>query len=133
MKITTVSKSMITTSIYSICKEDFISYLLTVKQSKTIRTNKKIEYYNIPCCFDIEASSFYDNFIVRPENKRALMYAWVFGIGEYVVMGRTWEEFIDLTNTVSEILNLGASGKYHRRIICYVHNLGYDFQFFRPY
>ena len=133
MKITTDSKSMITTSIYSICKEDFISYLLTVKQSKTIRTNKKIEYYNIPCCFDIEASSFYDNFIVRPENKRALMYAWVFGIGEYVVMGRTWEEFIDLTNTVSEILNLGASGKYDRRIICYVHNLGYDFQFFRPY
>lgn len=106
------------------------SYLIDLRlRVKQIKTNKKITYYNVASAYDIEASSFYDNFIMKPENKRGLMYAWVFGIDEFTIIGRTWEQFIQLTNLITETLELSAE----KRLIVYVHNLGYDFQFFRPY
>ncbi len=110
--------------------EEFKSYLSSHLESfKQIKTNKKIIYYNVACGFDIETSSFYEDFIQKPENKRAIMYAWKFGIAETSVIGRTWEELRILVYYVNEILGLSTE----RRLICYVHNLGYDFQFFRPY
>ena len=116
--------------IFSQQLEDFKSYLNTAKSTfKQIKTNKKIIYYNIACGFDIETSSFYDNLIIKPENKRAIMYAWKFGIEDASVIGRTWEELVILIHAVTDILSLSLD----RRLICFVHNLGYDFQFFRPY
>lgn len=110
--------------------EEFKSYLSSHLESfKQIKTNKKIIYYNVACGFDIETSSFYEDFIQKPENKRAIMYAWKFGIAETSVIGRTWEELRILVYYVNEILGLSTE----HRLICYVHNLGYDFQFFRPY
>lgn len=110
--------------------EDFKNYLITVRSTfKQIKTNKKIIYYNMACGFDIETSSFYQDFIVKPENKRAIMYAWKFGIEEKSVKGRTWEQLVILIHAVTDILELSID----KRLICYVHNLGYDFQFFRPY
>lgn len=123
------SISMISTEFNSNL-ESFKQHLLTVKEkTKRIKTNKKIYYYNVAISFDIEASSFYDNFIVRPENKRALMYAWVFAVEDYTIIGRTWLQAVKLFDTVVETLELTLDN----RIICYVHNLGYDFQFFRGY
>ena len=108
----------------------FKAHLKSVKEkTKQFKTNKRIKYYNIAMSFDIETSSFYDNLIVRPENKRGLMYAWVFGIEDYTIIGRTWEDMLYLFDLVTEILELSLEN----RIIVYVHNLGYDFQFFRPY
>lgn len=116
--------------IFSQQLKDFKDYLNTAKSTfKQIKTNKKITYYNIACGFDIETSSFYDNLIVKPENKRAIMYAWKFGIEDASVIGRTWEELVILIHAITDILNLSLD----RRLICFVHNLGYDFQFFRPY
>ena len=110
--------------------EDFERYLITEKSNfKLIKTNKKITYYNVACGFDIETSSFYEDLIVKPENKRAIMYAWKFGIEDGSVIGRTWEELVILIHSITDILSLSLD----RRLICYVHNLGYDFQFFRPY
>ena len=110
--------------------EDFKKYLITEKPNfKQIKNNKKIIYYNVACGFDIETSSFYENAIIKPENKRAIMYAWKFGIEDGSIIGRTWEEYIIVVNTVSQILELSSE----KRLLCYVHNLGFDFQFFRPY
>ena len=39
------------------------------ENAETIKTAKKIEYYNMPCAFDIETTSFYAG-----EEKRAIMY-----------------------------------------------------------
>lgn len=109
---------------------DFKNYLITEKSNfKQIKTNKKIIYYNVACGFDIETSSFYEDFIQKPENKRAIMYAWKFAIEDGAIKGRTWEQLVILIHSVTEILNLSVD----RRLICFVHNLGYDFQFFRPY
>lgn len=79
---------------------------------------------NMPCCFDIEASSFYMN-----GKKHACMYAWVFGLNGEVCRGRTWKEFIDLLNTFTETYNLSPQ----KRLIVYIHNLSYEFQWFRKY
>ena len=81
------------------------------------------------CGFDIETSSFYENFIVKPQNKRAIMYAWKFAIEDISIIGRTWEQLVRLVHSITDILELSTD----KLLICYVHNLGYDFQFFRPY
>lgn len=93
------------------------------------RTNTEtIEYYNIPCSFDIETTSFY-----RTENnkkcKTAIMYEWTFGIYGIVIIGRTWLEFITMIHQLCKSLGTNLS----RRLVIYVHNLAFEFQFFRKY
>lgn len=91
-------------------------------QTITIRTRDKqfIEYYNAPFAFDIETSSFYDG-----ENKRACMYIFMFALNGNYVYGRTWEDFDFTLNKLKEVLQLNE----YKRIIIYIHNLGYEFQF----
>ncbi len=97
-----------------------------------IRTNKKynkinIEYLNLECAFDIETSSTYTG----DGGKFAFMYVWTFGVKDenYIIHGRTWEEFISLCEDLQKHFNLSEN----RRLICYVHNLGFEFQFMRKY
>ena len=85
-----------------------------------------IEYYNIPIAFDIETTSIYNNGV-----KFAFMYEWTFGVKSpnYICYGRTWNEFLTLCDTLVSTYELTEQ----RRIIIYVHNLGYEFQFMRKY
>ena len=84
--------------------------------------NKKISYYNIPAAFDIEVSSFYQN-----NEKMASMYVWQFGILNWVTVGRTWDELKAFISVLSTILDLNSE----HRLIVYIHNFGYEFQFIR--
>lgn len=93
-----------------------------------VRDNKKVEYYNVPAGFDIEVSSFYQG-EKKPENKRGIMYIWQFGIFNLVTTGRTWREFEVLITMVQKILSLNEN----RRLVVYVHNLPYEFQFIRKH
>lgn len=87
---------------------------------------KSFDYYNIPCSFDIETSSFR-----RPNNneKAACMYIWQFGFNGSVIYGRTWDEFFELLTDLQQVLSI--SNKI--RLICYVHNLSYEFQWIKKY
>lgn len=89
---------------------------------KFIKTSKKIEYANIPCVLDIESTSFYEG-----DEKRAIMYAFVIGINGKCVIGRTWDEALKIFSKVSSFYNLSTD----KRMIFYVHNLSYEFQFIR--
>lgn len=91
-----------------------------------VKNNKNIEYYNLPAAFDIEVSSFYQG-EKKPENKRAIMYIWQFGIFNYVTCGRTWSEFISFLKVLSKVMDTSLK----RRLVVYVHNLTYEFQFIR--
>ena len=95
-----------------------------IAHEKIIKTNKKIEYFNISCSFDIETTSFYEN-----NEKRAIMYEWTLGLNNAVVAGRKWEEFIDAIHLIVKQLNLNLN----KRLIIYVHNLAFEFQFMRKW
>lgn len=93
---------------------------------KVIKTNKKKTYINIECALDIETTSTYLN-----GDKFAFMYIWTIGIGEneYLITGRTWEELQQQFIDMKKHFKLESD----RLLVCYVHNLGYEFQFMRKY
>lgn len=95
------------------------------EQEVELVTSNKIQYFNCPASFDIETSSFYD----ENGEKRACMYIWQMGFNGTVVYGRTWEEWLDCLRQLVDYLELDA----RRRLIIYVHNLGYEFQFIRKF
>ena len=95
---------------------------MALNDVKIIKNNKRVLFFNCPCAFDIETSSFYEN-----GEKRACMYLWAFGINGVVVHGRTWDEFETLCAQLNEHLTLSKD----KRLVCYVHNLAYEFQFIR--
>lgn len=105
---------------------DFLQKIQEIlPEIELVSNNKKIEYYNIPAAFDIEVTSFYT--IDTIKQKRAIMYIWQFGMFNYITYGRTWEEFISLLSVLRLLLDLSDN----RRLIVYVHNLAYEFQFIR--
>ena len=97
-----------------------------LKESRIIKTNKKIEYFNVPCSFDIETTSFFRS-TGGEQEKAAIMYEWTLGLNGAVIIGRTWEEFLFVVNTLIERLDLWD----YKRLIIYVHNLAFEFQFMR--
>lgn len=109
----------------------------------------KSRYFNVPCAFDIETTSFskrlengkviietgadlvkYGRFD-KPVNREkiAIMYVWTFNIYGLTIAGRTWDEFVELLHLLSAELKLSKS----KRLLIYVHNLGFDFSFFRKW
>lgn len=102
--------------------EDVINCYMT--EVDTIKTNKDIEIYNVPCAFDIETTSFYSE-----GEKQASMYEWTLGLNGGIIVGRTWDEFICTYKKIVEML-----GTYeNKRLIVYVHNLAFEFQFIRKH
>lgn len=97
-------------------------FLQNIKYS--VCKSKDTEYINIACSFDIETYSFYENC-----EKRSIMYIWQFAIDDNVLIGRTWEQFIILNKKLSVFFDLNDK----RRLIIYVHNLAYEFQFMRKW
>lgn len=83
-----------------------------------------VSYCNYPLSFDIETSSFYNN-----GEKACCMYIWQVAIGENVYIGRTWSEWMEFNKRLSDGLKLDE----HRRIIFFVHNLSYEFNWIRLY
>lgn len=100
-----------------------IEKLLNVKPDFTYDYHQTY-YAEIPLALDIETSSLYvDN------RKFATMYVWAFGLADSIYYGRTWGELVDFLNLLSDVWELDS--RY--RAIIYVHNLGYEFQFFRKW
>lgn len=101
---------------------------LSLDESMVIKSSKRIEYYNVAASFDIETTSFR----IKTESsqldseKVAIMYEWTLGINGYVIIGRTWDEFIDVIDIISARLRLFPDRKH---LIIYVHNLSFEFQF----
>lgn len=93
---------------------------------KTVK-KKKVTYLNLECGFDIETTST----LLENGEKVAFMYEWTFGIGDgdNIVYGRTWEQFIELCEKLHEHFELNEE----RVLICYIHNMSFEFQFMRKY
>lgn len=92
---------------------------------KTGNEDEKFETLNAAISFDIETTSTYTD----DGKKFAFMYVWALDINDCTIIGRTWQEFINLLQTISNQLELST----RRRILIYVHNLAYEFQFIQHY
>lgn len=103
--------------------------LENVEKTKPIKTNKGIEYYNIPISFDIETSSITKKFSKLNTEKSSIMYIWQMSINNYYIIGRTWEEFLFVYNKIHEYFETNQN----KRVIIYVHNLSFEFQFIRKW
>lgn len=84
----------------------------------------RVEYINVPASFDIETySSYYHG------HKFCNMYVWQLGINGSTIVGRSWKQFVHCIGLIQRAFNLD---KRHR-LILYVHNLSYEFQFIRKW
>lgn len=117
--------------------KDILSVALNEKN--VIGNNKGCKFYNVPCAFDIEVSSFYrdkdgNTYTYEQHTKLgvklekcSIMYVWQFGINGYIIMGRTWQEFTQMCSDIVRTLGLCKD----KKLIIYIHNLSYEFQFIR--
>ena len=100
---------------------DILEVLKEVRHYFRFSKSKSVRYFDVPCAFDIETTSFVDD----EGYKTAIMYEWTFGIFGEVIIGRTWEEFVTMMNTLSKTLDLNEK----KRLLVGVHNLEFEFQF----
>lgn len=125
--------------VYNIDELPLLDLLLSCKESTT-RARRgeegafyKVHYLEIPCAFDIETTNVYsrtyDGKIDPLQRPFAFMYHWQMCIGKYVVFGRTWEEWLKCLKSISDRMHLS----YENRLVIYVHNLLFEFQFCRRF
>ena len=107
-----------TETVYNVRDFPYADFL----DSPTVR-KRGTWFLNIPAAFDIETTS-----IDRPAEQGgpfAFMYHWQFCIDDKVCFGRTWEDYEYFQGMLSEVLQLSDS----RKLVVYVHNLAFEFQF----
>lgn len=97
-----------------------------VEKSSTYINGERVPINYLQCVmsFDIETSSFYVN-----NEKYACMYMWQFDLNGLCFYGRKWDEFVDLMNRIVRLRNITDTN----RIVIYVHNLSYEFQWMHKY
>lgn len=80
-------------------------------------------YLDLVTAFDIESSRL-------PDIEQSVMYVWQWQFGpDCLVMGRTWEQFLELADLIRQVLRVAFGSK--ARLVVWVHNLSYEFQFLR--
>lgn len=116
-------------TVYEMRELSLLGKMLDCKES----TKRNIKYLEIPCAFDIETTNIYqrdfDGNICPEPRPFAFMYHWQFCIDDQVCFGRTWNEFIKLLEELRRRMDLDNK----RRLVIWVHNLAFEFQFFRRF
>ena len=82
-------------------------------------TRSRKKYVDLISALDIETTRL-------PDLDQSIMYVWQWALGdEYCVVGRTWDEFRAFLADLTRFLKKSV------RLVCYVHNLSYEFHFLR--
>ena len=93
-------------------------------KTQTVLTN------STPASFDIETTNVADyDKKGKCTKAEAYMYKWQFGIGDTIIHGRKWGEFLILLNAI--YTSRPVNGAYFFR--CFIANLGFEFQFMRKH
>ena len=91
---------------------EFKTYIKELKY-KTIKTQKKIEYINLSCTIDIEASSFYDT----NNEKVGLMYCFTIGINGVSYLGRTKHDLQNILTFIFDAFDLSRNKRNYNFIV----------------
>lgn len=114
----------------AITVEDFLQYPYLYDNPHDViwlakKGKNKKSYLQLYCGFDIETYTTLSHY--------GYMYIWQFSIygknGNYIIIGRTWTEFVKLINTLIYDLKLSAE----RRLIIGVANLSFEHQFMKKH
>lgn len=94
----------------------------------------KNKYISLVSAFDIETTSMHEwssphvrKMGEAPDVHYGFMYLWQWCIEDTVCMGRTWEEFQQFLYNIGMYIPTGC------KLVTYVHNLGFEFQFMRNF
>ena len=85
-------------------------------------SKKKPAVYELVSSFDIETTSY-----SKDGEDIAFMYIWQFALENYVIYGRTWEEYFNFMDKLKDVGNISSE----QQLIIWVHNLPFEFQFIR--
>lgn len=85
---------------------------------------KKVHYVEHLAAFDIETSSYMDE-----GEKRAVVYSYALAIDDTIHYARSADEFFPLLERIAADMELSLD----RRLVVYVHNLAYEWQFIKHY
>ena len=97
-----------------------LSYV--VSYDPKIETRAKVQYIELCASFDIETTS-----LTLKDGKYAFMYVWMFCLQGRTIVGRTWDQFMDLMGRLQYMFQVSRK----RRFVIYVHNLSFEFQFMK--
>lgn len=117
--------------VYNCTDFPYREYLFT-ETAITKKGKQRITYLNISSAFDIETTTIdgtKDNKGKYVKNPIAFMYHWQFCLHDKVCFGRTWAEFKTLLKRLERELMLSET----RRLVIYVHNLAFEFQFIKDF
>ena len=99
-----------------------------IRVKERFSTKKHTDILNIPAGFDIETTG---------TKNAAYMYKWQMVFGEYLISGRTWDEWMSLMEAIQRAYNfrvetVGKGRKKHTFVhtfILWIANQGYEYQF----
>ena len=109
-------------------KQDITPYLLSEIQlavSEKIYRGKGRNYYSGFMTMDIETSTVGRS----TDHPIAFTYSIAVYIADRCFLFRTWKDYIDFIRQLNKFLDLGE----WNRLVCYVHNLPYEFQFMKDF
>ena len=90
----------------------------------TVERGKK-KYFDVVSTFDIETTTVVEN----DKDYFGFMYVWQFCIEETTCIGRTWEEYRTFLQRLKKAIGVNKTYK----LVTYVHNLSFEFQFMRNF
>ena len=101
-----------------------------VPRAKRQRRNKGADLFNMYAAFDIETSTIYNS--TEHTDAHSFMYIWQYQIEEYLIIGRTWEEWLQLLATLK-----AAAEQYGEMVktpktpmlVTWIHNAAYEFAY----
>lgn len=85
---------------------------------------KKVHYVEHLAAFDIETSSYMDEGV-----KKAVVYSYALAIDDTIYHARRADEFFSLLENIAADMNLSLDN----RLVVYVHNEAYEWQFIKHY
>ena len=101
-----------------------------VPRAKRQRRNKGKELVNVFAAFDIETSTI--KLSSDPTDYHSFMYIWQYQIEDYLIKGRTWEEWLDFLSVLKRALeSYGTLEKtaVTPMMITFIHNAAFEFSY----
>ena len=107
----------------------FRDYGLCIR-AKRQKRNKGAEVLNMYCAFDIETSTIHNSDVNT--DAHSFLYIWQYQIEDYLIKGRTWEEWFALLDCLRKsLIEYGKEEKLLKTpyLVTWIHNASYEFSF----